>query len=194
MTPHPGYGLKWRCLTTRHGCEKPPNTFAILGRVLHFYRPYNYRICECRPVHYAVASVLGNWGVPVFSDHVLYMDMQNLLGRRVSHPPSAIGGDDIFLLIGLCATWAEVQDFRQTAARRSIRYVVMIVPSWLRDGAESAMWASRTALDASLAGDPLAGTWSAYASGGIQGAQFDLAPSNAEIRTLKYCYRLAGLT
>ena len=40
----------------------PRNIFAFLGNILHFYRHYNYRICEWRPSHYDVTSVLGNWG------------------------------------------------------------------------------------------------------------------------------------
>ena len=32
----------------------PPNTFALLGNILHFFRSYNYRVCEWRPIRYAV--------------------------------------------------------------------------------------------------------------------------------------------
>ena len=42
----------------------PPNTFALLGNIMRFFRPYNYRVCEWRPSHYAVASILENWGAP----------------------------------------------------------------------------------------------------------------------------------
>ena len=46
--------------------EQPPNTFALLGRILHFYKSYDYKICEWRPSHYSVAIVLGTWGYSCF--------------------------------------------------------------------------------------------------------------------------------
>ena len=79
--------------------ERPPKTFALLGYVLHFYRAYNYRICEWRPGHYAVASVIENWGVPVFIDRIPDQDLHDRLSRRVSHSLPAIGEDDILLLV-----------------------------------------------------------------------------------------------
>ena len=78
--------------------ERPPNTFALLGHILHFCRSYNYRVCEWRPFHYSVASVLGNWGVPVFSDQILDRDLHDLLARRSPHPLPVIWGDDIFFV------------------------------------------------------------------------------------------------
>ena len=174
--------------------DRQPSTFALLGHIAHLYKSYDYKISERRPIHYAVASVLGIWGAPAFSDQVLDVDIQNMLARRFSHPLSAIGEDDVALLIGLCATWGEIQDFRHTVSRKSIRYAAMISPFWLRGGTQSELWTSRTSIDSALTGVPLAGTWSVYAAGGIQSAQFDVAPSNAEIRTLKDCYRLAGWT
>ena len=56
----------------------PPNTFALLGYILHFIRSYNYRVCDWRQSHYAVANVLGNWGVPVFPDQVLGVEIHDL--------------------------------------------------------------------------------------------------------------------
>ena len=70
----------------------------------------------------------------------------------------------------------------------------MNFPFFLRYGAQYNLWTSRTAIDSALTGDPVAGTWSVYAAGGIQGAQFDLYPPNGEILNLKDCYRLDGLT
>ena len=69
----------------------------------------------------------------------------------------------------------------------------MIVPFWLRDSTPSALWDSMTSIDSALTGDPWAGTWTVYASGGIQSYQFDVWPRNSEIRTLGDCYRLAGV-
>ena len=141
-----------------------------------------------------VASVLENWGVPVSSGQILDQCLHDRLARRASHSLPAIGGNDIFLLVGLCATWSEIQDFRRTVAYGSARYASMIAPFWLRDGAQSSLWTSRTSIDTALTGDPWDGTCSVYTSGGIQSRQFDLGPSDAEIRTLNDCYRLAGLT
>ena len=80
--------------------EPPPNTFAILGHVLHFLRSYNYRVCEWRPSHSPAGNVMGNWGVPVYSDQVLDIGVRDMLARRDSHPLSAIGDKDILILIG----------------------------------------------------------------------------------------------
>ena len=79
------------------GAIPTSNTSALLGNVLHFYKSYNYKICEWRPSHYAVAGICENWGIPVYSDHVMDMNIRNLLARRVSHPLSVVGEDDIFL-------------------------------------------------------------------------------------------------
>ena len=112
----------------------------------------------------------------------------------MSHPLASIGENDILLLIGICTSWAEIQDFRHTAARRSIRYAAMVVPFWLRDATESALWTTRTSIDTALTGGgPWAGTWSVYAAGGIRSYQFDVSPPDAEIRTLNECYRLVGM-
>ena len=51
--------------------EPSPNTFAIMGLAPHFLLAYNYQICEWRPINYAVASFLENWGPPAYSDQVL---------------------------------------------------------------------------------------------------------------------------
>ena len=80
--------------------EPLPNTFAILALVLHFFRAYNYRVCEWRPSHFAIASVLENWGVPVFSDQILDVHIHDLLVRNASHAFHLIGDKDIFLLVG----------------------------------------------------------------------------------------------
>ena len=170
--------------------DPPPNTFAILGHILHFPRPYNYRVCGWRPSHFAVSGVLGNWGVPVFSDQVMYLGIPDLLVRMESHPLASIGDKHIFLLIGYCMSWAWILDFRRTVSRRSIRYAAMIVPLWLRDGTESAMWTSQTSIDTALTGDPWASSWMVYCAGGLTIPQFDLSPVSDEIRTLVDCYRL----
>ena len=68
----------------------------------------------------------------------------------------------------------------------------MIAPSWLRDGAESALWTSQTLIDTALTGGPWASGWAGYCAGGIASHQFDLGPSSAEIRTLEDCFRLVG--
>ena len=68
----------------------------------------------------------------------------------------------------------------------------MIVPFWLRDGTESTLWTSMTAIDTALTGDPWASRWMVYCAGGITSHMFDLSPASAEIRTLKDCYRLVG--
>ena len=138
--------------------------------------------------------VLENWGVPVFSDHVLDRNTHDHISRRVTNSLPVIGEGDIFLLVRLCASWPGIQDFRRTIAYRSIRYSAMIVSFWLRGGTQSSLRTSKTSIDTALTGDPWEGTWSVYASGGIQSHQFDMGPSKAEIRTLKDCYRLAGLT
>ena len=174
------------------GTEPPPNTFALLGQVLRFFRSYNYRFCEWRPSHFAAAGVLGNWGVPVFSEQVLGASIRDLLVRRASHPLALIGDKDIFLLIGFCASWGEILDLRRTVAHRSVRYAAMIAPCWLRDGTESALWISHTIIDTALTGDPRASGWVVYCAGGITSHQFDLSPANAEIRTIGDCYRLVG--
>ena len=85
--------------------EPPPNTFAIMGQVLHFYKSYNYKICEWRPGHYAVASVMGNWSIPVFCDQLVNLELYEHMSSRLSQPISVIGEEDIFLLIGLCTSW-----------------------------------------------------------------------------------------
>ena len=174
------------------GESLPPITFSLLGHIMHFFRSYNYRVCEWRPSHYAVASVLENWGAPVYSDQILDIAVHDILVRRASRPMSVIGDSDIFLLIGYCNSWAEILDFRRTVLRRSVRYDAMIVPFWLRDGEESALWTSPTLIDTALAGDPRASGWMVYCSGGIASHQFDLSPSNAELRTMVGCYRLVG--
>ena len=115
-------------------------------------------------------------------------------GSSSSAPLSVVGGDGSFLLIGLCATCADVRDFIHTVSRKSARYAATIVPFWLRGGNQSNLRTSRAAIDSALTGASIAGTWSVYASGGIQSSQFDLSPSNDEIRTFKERYRLAGLT
>ena len=170
-----------------------PNTFALLSSVLHFYKSHNYKICEWRPGHYAVAGVLENWGVPVFSDQVMNPELHEHLSRRVAQPFREIQTDDIFLLVGLCTSAYEIQDFRRTASQRSVRYAAMVAPFGLSDPTHSDLWGSRTALDSALTGDPPAGTWIIYASGGIQSHHFDLGPRNSEIRTLNECYPLAGM-
>ena len=170
----------------------PPTTFAISVHVLHFLRSYNYRVCECRPSHFAVAGVMGRWDVPVFSDQVLDAAIHDLLVSRASHPMELIGDIDIFLLIGFCASLSEILDFRRTVSQRSARYAAMIVPFWMRDGAESALWTSQTIIDTTLTGDPWASGWMVYCAGGITSHQFDISPVNAEIRTLGDCYRLVG--
>ena len=80
----------------------PPNASAILWRILHFPRSYNYRVCEWRPIHLAVANVLGNRGVPVYIDQVLDIGVRDLRGSRNSRPLSVIGDKDIFILICYC--------------------------------------------------------------------------------------------
>ena len=174
------------------GAASPPNTFAILGYVLHFYRAYNYRICEWRPSHFAIGSVLENWGVPVFSDQLLDVGVYELLVRRVSQSFSLIGDKDIFLLVGLRLSLADIQDFRHTIAHKSVRYAAMILPFWLRDGIQSALWTSQTVIDSALTGDPWASGWVVYCAGGISSHHFDLSPASAEVRTLGDCYRLIG--
>ena len=170
----------------------PPNTFALLGHILHFFRSYNYRVREWRPSNFAVAIVIENWGVPVFIDQVLDSGIHDLLVRRSPRPLSLLGDKDIFILIGHCGSWAEILDFRRTASQRSVRYAAMIVPFWLRGGAESALWASQTAIDTAPQGDPWASSWMVYCAGGIASHQFDISPSNADIRTLSDSYRLVG--
>ena len=76
--------------------DPPPITFAILGQILRYSRSYNYRVCEWRPCHFAVAGVLENWGAPVFIDHVMGVGIHDLLARMESRPLSAIGDNDIF--------------------------------------------------------------------------------------------------
>ena len=68
----------------------------------------------------------------------------------------------------------------------------MILPFWLRDGAQSTLWTSQTVIDTALKGDPWAAGWVVYCAGGITSNQFDISPVNAEIRTLRDCYRLIG--
>ena len=102
------------------------------------------------------------------------------------------GGGDIFLLIGYCATGAEILDTRRTVAQRTVRYDAMIFPFWSRDGAASALWTSQTSIDTALTGEPWASSWMVYCAGGIMSRQFDLSPSSAEIRTIQDCYRFVG--
>ena len=78
--------------------------------------------------------------------------MRERLVYRGSHPLSAVGEEDVFLLIILCTPWKEIQGFRRTLAHRSIRYAAMIAPFWLRDGADSALWSSMTSIDTALTG------------------------------------------
>ena len=68
----------------------------------------------------------------------------------------------------------------------------MIVPFWLIDGTESALWTSQTAMVTALTGDPWASSWMVYCADGIASHKFDLSPVSAEIRTLVDCYRLVG--
>ena len=77
-------------------------------------------------------------------------------------------------------------------ATKSIRYAAMIVPSWLRDGDESTLWTSQTAIDTALAGDVWATSWAAYCAGGITSQMFDLGPSSGEVRTCRERYRIVG--
>ena len=98
-----GMGLSYNPDTNS---EPPPKTFALLGHILDFSRPYNYRVCEWRPSHYAVANVMGGWGIPVSPDQILGIATHDLLVRRASHPLSVIGDKDIFMLIGYCSSWA----------------------------------------------------------------------------------------
>ena len=170
----------------------PPNTFALIGHILHFLRPYNYRVCDWRPSHFALASVLEYWGVPVFIDQILAVGIRDFLVRLESHPISSIGRNDIFMLIGYCVSWAVILDFRRTVSQRDMRYAAAIAPFWLRDGTESALWTSQTLIDAALAGDPWASFWMVYCAGGIASRQFDLSPFSAEVRTLVDCYRSVG--
>lgn len=79
--------------------ERPPNTFALIGQILHFLRSYDYMVCDGRPSHFASASFLENWDVPVFIDQLLDVGVRDFLARRVSHSLSVIRGDDISLLI-----------------------------------------------------------------------------------------------
>ena len=83
-------------------------------------------------------------------------------------------------------------DCRRTAATKSIRYASMIAPSWLRDGTESALWTSQTAIDTALTGDVWATSWTVYCAGGIASQMFDLSPSRGEVRTFRERYRLVG--
>ena len=171
----------------------PHNTYiALLGDIMHFFRSYNYRVCEWRPSHYVVASILENWGSPVYSDRILDIAIHDLLARRASRPMSVIGANDIFLLIWYCSSWAAILDCRRTVSQRSIRYDSMIAPFWLRDGKEASSRTSQTSIDTALTVDPWASGWMVYCSRGIASRLFDLSPSNAEIRTLVDCYRLAG--
>ena len=130
-----------------------------MGHVLRFFRPYNYRVCEWRPSRFAVPSVIENWGVPVSSDQIVDLGIHDLLVRWTDRPLSAIGIKDIFGIIGYCASSAEILDFRSTASQRPIRYASMVAPFWLRDGTESALWASHTSIDTALTGDPWASSW-----------------------------------
>ena len=146
--------------------ESPPNTFALLGYVLHFLRSYNYRVCEWRPSHFAGADILENWGVPVFSDQIPDVAARDILVRRSSHPLSPIGDKDIVILIGYCSSWSEIMDFRRTVATKSSRYAAMIAPGCLRGGADSTFWTSQTTIDTALTGDPRASAWTVYCAGG----------------------------
>ena len=189
-----GLGKACQCPTTRTDVKASPspNAFALLGRIPHFFRSCNYRVCEWRPSHYDVASILENWGFPVYSDQILDIAIHDILARRASLPMSVIYDNDIFFLIWYCHSWAEIQDYRRTVFHRLVRYAAVILPFWLRDGTESSSLTSQTLIDTALTGDPLASGWTVYCSGGIISHQFDLSPSNAEIRTLFDCYRLVG--
>ena len=79
--------------------------------------------------------MLGNWGVPVFSDQVLDIAVRDLLARRVPRQLSVVGDVDIFLLVGFRTEWAEIQDIRRAADLRPIRYASTIATYWLRAGA-----------------------------------------------------------
>ena len=145
-----------------------PNPFSIMWHVIRFSRHYNYRACEWRPGHCASGSLLGNWGVPVFSDQVLDIGAHELLARRVSHTLSVTGDVDIFLLAGYCATWEGIRYLRRTVAFRSVRYASMSVPFWLRAGAESAFWTSMASIDTALKGGQREASWAVYAAGGFR--------------------------
>ena len=183
-------GLSYRPASSER--EPLPNTFAIMGLVLHFLRAYNYRICEWRPSNYAVASFLENWGVSAYSDQVLDASVHELLLGRTTQSISLIGDREVFVLIGMCTSWAEIMDFRRTAGNRSPRYAAMIVPNWLRDGNDSRLWTSQTIIDSAMTGDVWAAPWMVYTSGGIRSHHFDSSATNSEVRTFKASYRLIG--
>ena len=136
--------------------------------------------------------MLGNWGVPVFSDQILGVGIHDFLARRDSQPISVIGDKDIFALIGYCISWAEILDFRRAVSQRPIRYDATIAPFSLRDGTASTLWTHQTLIDTALTGDPWAAPRMVYCAGGIASRQFDLSPSSADVRTLLDCYRLVG--